>query len=87
MKNILLVLIALFVFTFTLNTFDNSKFQMNEFSNICHSIYSEKVWIDSCYLPTIQNKNTYELAMKAEVAMIAVILFGLLYRKKFNFKN
>jgi hypothetical protein len=71
-RNILIGLIVLLAFTFVLNTFDNSKFQRQEFNNICHALYSEKVWIDTCYLPVTQDKNLYELAMKIEITGIFV---------------
>ena len=87
MKNILFVLIGLLIFTFLLNTYDHSKFQKTEYSNICHSIYSEKVWIDTCNFPMIQNNNTYELAMKIEILAIVIIGVKLLYFKKLNIKN
>lgn len=70
-------LLALFVFTLALNTFDNSKFQLNEYNNICHSLYSEKVWIDTCYLPVKQNSSTYDLAMRVEG--IGIVASGLLF--------
>jgi hypothetical protein len=75
MRNIFIVLVALLLFTFILNAFDNSKFQMNEYSTICHSIYSEKVWIDTCNLPTKQNATTYESVEKLE--FIATIICGI----------
>src|SRR5258708_19890885 len=75
LKNILFVIVALFVFTLVLNTIDNSKFQKNEYDRICHGLYDEKVLIDTCYLPIMQNTNTYEFAMKIEVAAIIVTLF------------
>ncbi len=75
MKNILYLLVALLVFTFALNTFDHTRLQLNEFSNICHSIYSEKVWIDTCNLPITQNSNTYELAEKLE--FMGIVICGI----------
>jgi hypothetical protein len=85
LKYILVGMIAILLLTISLNFFDRSSFQMNEYSNICHSIYDEKVWIDTCYLPTIQNKNTYGMIMKIEI--VGIIGLALLYFKKFHFKN
>lgn len=84
-KNILFLLIALFLFTQGLIFVHNSSYEKTEYNTICHSIYTEKVWIDTCLLPYSQEINTYTLLRNVEIAGIVGVT--LLYLKKFNFKN
>ncbi len=86
-KYILISLFVLFIFTYALSTFDNSNLQKNEFDGICNDIYTEKFWIDTCYLPRTQNKSFYDLMVKVEIAGMALTGIYLLYSKKLHFKN
>ncbi len=79
LRNILIGITALLFFTLGLLVFHNSKLEKGEYDRICHSIYDEKVWIDTCYLPYEQEANTLEMALKIEAAGIIISLLVLLY--------
>ena len=82
LKNILVGLICLFVFTEGLLFFHDSKYEKNEYSNICHGLYTEKVWIDTCYLPYMQEATTYTIARNVEIGGIIVTILGILFSQK-----
>ncbi|GEM_PF-5703654 len=84
-KNTFLFLIALLVFTQGLILFHNSPFEKSEYDRICHSIYDEKVWIDTCYTPYNFEIKTFELVRNVEIAGVIILL--LLHLKKFHLKN
>ncbi len=54
--------------------FHDSKLERGEFDRICNSIYSEKVWIDTCYLPYNTEINTFTLVRNVSIAGIVVSL-------------
>jgi len=71
-KSVLFILIGLLIFTQALFAFHNSNFEKKEFDGICNDIYTEKVWIDTCYLPYKQEDATLRFATIAEVVGILV---------------
>lgn len=86
-KKILLGLIVLLMFTEALIIFHNSPFEKKEYDRICNSIYDEKVWIDTCYVPYKSEIKTFELAKNIEIGGIILTGISLLYFQKFHFKN
>jgi len=88
MKNILIFFAVLLVFTEGLILFHYSKYEKGEYDRICHSLYSQKVWIDTCYIPYNSEIKTFELARNIEIAGIILSGLALLFNfKKLNFKN
>lgn len=82
LKNILICLIALFIFTEGLILFHNSRIEKGEYDRICNSIYTEKVWIDTCYFPYKQEINTFNLARNVEVGGIILALGAFLLARR-----
>lgn len=87
MKNIFICFIALFIFTEGLIFFHYSKFEKSEYDRICNSLYTEKVWINTCYIPYYKEIQTFNLAINVELAGIILTGICLLYFQKFNLKN
>lgn len=84
-KKAFFIIAALLVFTEGLIFLHNSRFEKNEYDTICHSIYDEKVWIDTCYYPYNSEIKTFEMARNIELVGIAAIT--LLHLKKLYLKN
>ena len=82
MKHILFGCIALLIFTQGLIVYHNSSFEKGEFDSICHSIYDERVWIDTCYLPYNFEIKTFETVRNIEVVGVIISLLGLVYVRK-----
>ncbi len=72
LKYIFIGFVFLFVFTEGLIFFHDSNFEKKEYDAICNDIYTEKVWIDTCYLPYRQENDTLMLARMIEIAGIFV---------------
>ncbi|CAN5337114.1 hypothetical protein BH10PAT1_BH10PAT1_0690 [soil metagenome] len=87
LKNILFICLTLFLLTEGLIFIHNSKFERGEYDRICNDIYTEKFWIDTCYLPYKQEIKTFENVRNIEVAGIIISGIGLLYFQKFNLKH
>ncbi|HWA51680.1 MAG TPA: hypothetical protein VG895_01335 [Patescibacteria group bacterium] len=80
-KQILFFFIVLFIFTVGLIFFHNSRYETNEFDTICHSQYTEKVWIDACLLPYQSEIRTFELSRNIEIA--GIVLTGAFLGTKY----
>ncbi|HSX49175.1 MAG TPA: hypothetical protein VLE44_02870 [Candidatus Saccharimonadales bacterium] len=83
-KNLLFFFLTVLVFTQGLILLHESKFEKGEFDRICNSIYSEKVWIDTCYLPYNSEIKTFELVRNVLVAGTVLSTLGLLTQRRFN---
>ena len=81
-KSILFALIGLLIFTQALILFHNSKFEKKEYDRICNDIYTEKVWIDTCYLPYYQEIKTFELVRTVEIAGVILVTGAFLLGKR-----
>ena len=75
-KYILVGLIGMLIFTQALFVFHNSNLEKKEFDGICNDIYTEKVWIDTCYLPYKQEDATLRFATLAEIT--GIVISGIL---------
>ncbi len=81
-KNLLFFFLTLLVFTQGLIFLHESKFEKGEFDRICNSIYTEKVWIDTCYLPYNTEINTFTLVRNVSIVGAAVSFFFFLKKRK-----
>jgi hypothetical protein len=81
-KNLLFFFLTVLVFTQGFIFLHESKFEKGEFDRICNSIYTEKVWIDTCYLPYNTEIGTFTFVRNVSIAGAAVSL--LLFLKKKN---
>lgn len=86
-KHILFFFVALLIFTEGLILFHNSPFEKSEYDRICNNIYTEKFWIDSCYIPYYSEIKTFEMARNIEIIGLIGVGSALLYLKKIYFKN
>lgn len=77
-RNLLFFFTLILVFTQGLIFLHNSNFEKGEFDRICNSIYTEKVWIDTCYLPYNTEIKTFELVRNISVGgTIITLIFAL----------
>lgn len=83
-KNALFIFVALLFFTQGLIFLHNSRLEKNEYDTICHSIYDEKVWIDTCYFPYNSEIKTFEMARNIEVVLIIGSFAMLFFEKRSN---
>jgi len=79
LKQVFLFFATLLIFTQGLIFFHNSSFEKGEFDRICNSIYTEKVWIDTCYIPYKDEIKTFEMVRNIEVAGVIFTLIPLVF--------
>lgn len=70
-KDVFFSFLLVLVVTQGLIFLHNSNFEKGEFDRICNSIYTEKVWIDTCYLPYNYEINTFTFVRNASIAGVA----------------
>jgi hypothetical protein len=87
LKNILYTSVALLLFTQGMIFLHNSNSVKSDYDRICHSIYDEKVWIDTCYFPYNAEIKTFELVRNIELGAIVISAVLLFDFKKFHIKN
>lgn len=79
-KDIFFFFLLVLVVTQGIIFLHNSNFEKGEFDRICNSIYTEKVWIDTCYLPYNYEINTFTLVRNVTIAGV-VISFLLSFKE------
>lgn len=77
-KSLLFFFLTVLVFTQGFIFLHGSNFEKGEFDRICNSIYTEKVWIDTCYLPYNTEVKTFEFVRNISIGGIIITLIFVL---------